>query len=160
MNRKTTHPRPKARRAQYGLGVIMAIAILVVLAALAGALVHFGTAQQIHSAQDMLTARAEAAVRAGSEWGQYQALQKKSCAANTTLDLRVETGFRVTVDCTQKPFREGESSAGNPRIVNVFTITATACNLAASCPPDNTDKTTATKPIYIERQRVTIVTDG
>ncbi|MDR1064625.1 MAG: hypothetical protein LBL48_11985 [Azoarcus sp.] len=141
--------------AQRGLGAVMAIVILVILASLAGALVRFGTTQQMTLAQDVLMARAEATIRAGSEWGQYQALQKKACASGTILDLRPETGFRAVVDCMQSSFNEGKTYLGAAQIVNVFTITVTACNSASSCP----DNSMATTPGYIERQRVTIVTD-
>ncbi|MDR1462164.1 MAG: hypothetical protein LBI68_03380 [Azoarcus sp.] len=155
MNPKTAVFLMKTPYAQGGMGAVMAIAILVVLASLAGALVRFGTAQQITITQDVLMARAEAAIRAGNEWGQYQALQKKACASSTTLDFRPETGFRAVVDCTKNSFNEGKDYAGVTQIVNVFTITVTACNSASSCP----DNSMATSPTYIERQRVTIVTD-
>jgi MSHA biogenesis protein MshP len=155
MNPKTALSHMKTADAQRGLGAVMAIVILLILASLAGALLRFGATQQISIAQDVLMARAEAALRAGSEWGKYQALQKNACASSATLDLRPETGFRIAVDCEKKSFNEGKTSLDVSRTVNVFTITATACNSVSSCP----DNSMATSPTYIERQRVTIVTD-
>lgn len=137
------------------MGAIMAIVILVVLAALAGALVRFGTTQQVTIAQDVLMARADAALRAATEWGQYRALQNKACTTGGTLDLRAETGFRVVVDCKKESFDEGKNNLGTPVTIGIFTITATACNSPTSCP----DSAMAISPAYIERQRVTIVTD-
>ncbi|MDR0701278.1 MAG: hypothetical protein LBF61_02535 [Azoarcus sp.] len=155
MNLEIMDSRIQTPHAQRGLGAVMAIVVLVVLAALAGALVRFGTTQQIGIAQDVLMARADAALRAGAEWGQYRALQNKTCETGKTLDLRTETGFRVAVDCAMKSFNEGKDSLGASMAVSIFTITATACNSPTSCP----DNAMATSPAYVERQRVTIVTD-
>ena len=155
MNRKAPPPHPATRHAQRGLGAVMAIVILVILALLAGALVRFGTAQQWASAQDTLSARAAAAIRAGSEWGQYRALQGGSCEPSTQLDLHAATGFWVRVDCERASYSEGEAAPGVSGTVNVFAITATACNSATACPDD----TMSTSPAYVEHQRVTVVTD-
>ena len=151
MNRKTMTRHPATRHAQRGLGAVMAIVILVILAMLAGALVRFGTAQQWGSAQDTLSARAGAAIRAGSEWGQYRALRGGACESGGKLDLRAETGFLVSVDCAVASFNEGEATP----VLKVFTITATACNSASVCP----DNAMSISPAYVEHQRVTVVTD-
>ncbi|MDR2259934.1 MAG: hypothetical protein LBE06_03160 [Azoarcus sp.] len=144
------------RRAQRGMGAVMAIAVLVILALLAGALVRFGSAQQLGAAQDVLLARAGAALRAGSEWGRYRALQQEgACGSGMQLDLRAETGFLAVVDCGVRAFGEGEDAGGNPVIVRVFTITTLVCNSAGACPDD----AMASSPAYIERQHVTVVTD-
>jgi hypothetical protein len=136
------------------MGAVMAIVVLVILALLAGALVRFGTAQQLGAAQDVLLAHAGAALRAGSEWGRYRALQDKTCG-KTPLDLRAETGFLAVVDCSVLPFVEGEDAEGKPVVVQVFTITTLVCNSTAGCPDD----TMASSPAYVERQHVTVVTD-
>jgi hypothetical protein len=136
------------------MGAVMAIAVLVILALLAGAMVRFGTAQQSGAAQDVLLARAGAALRAGGEWGRYRALQGGGCASEMQLDLRAETGFLAVVDCDARSFGEGVDAGGNPVVVKVFTITTRVCN-STVCP----DNAMASSPAYIERQHVTVVTD-
>lgn len=54
---------------QRGLGVIAAIVILVILAALAGFIVSVTTTQNVTFAQDVQGARAYQAAHAGIEWG-------------------------------------------------------------------------------------------
>ena len=134
---------------QLGFGVIAAIVILVVLAGLAAALVSTSNTQHLSAAQDVLAARAWQAARAGNEWGLNQALPNNAgvCAASTTLDLRADTGFFVTVSCRQFSFNE----AGSNRIF--FEITSTACPVNGC--PSNTPGTVATAN-YIERSRVVI----
>lgn len=134
---------------QRGFGAIVAIVILVILATVAAALVRLGTTQQVTSTQDILSARAWQAARAGSEWGLYQALRAGSCAGATTLDLRAATGFSVTVSCAQRSFNEGEQPAGVARITTTYSIEAVACNSAA-CP----DAALAATPGYVERKRL------
>lgn len=162
---------------QRGFGAIAAIVVLVILAALAAAIVSVGTSQHLTSAQDVLSARAWQAARAGNEWGLYQALQTTGTwadgAANdlcpaagtlghgtpvtTTLDLTAATGMRVTVtgDCWR--YNEGEDP-GPPvaaRQVRIYRITAVACP-AAACPV--TDATVAGIG-YVERTRVVLATN-
>lgn len=140
------------RNRQHGFGAIMAIVVLVILAALAGAMLRFGTVQQLTSAQDLLSARAWAAAGAGTEWGLHQALQSGWCdgaAVNQTLDLTAATGFRVRVDCTSRQYNEGESAPGVAATVRVYRIDAVACNSPAACPDD----AMATSPGYVERRR-------
>ena len=137
-------------KSQHGFGAIMAIVVLVILASLAAAMVKFSTTQQLTSAQDVLSARALAAARAGNEWGLFQALKGISgcLGATGTLDLRAATGFKVTVSCFSPPiYNEGGQS------IRIYQITSTACNSSASCP----DAAMATSPGYIERTRQVIV---
>jgi MSHA biogenesis protein MshP len=134
---------------QRGFGVIAAIVILVILAGISAALVRMGTTQQLTSTQDILSARALQTARAGNEWGLYQALSAGTCGGPTTLDLRAETGFAVTVTCSAKSFNEGESSPGVARVVTTYSIEAVACN-AGSCP----DAALAATPGYVERKRL------
>ena len=137
---------------QGGFGVIAAIVILVIFAILSAALVRFSTTQQVTAAQDILSARALQAARAGNEWGLYQALgPAASCAPSATLDLRAAIGFSVTVSCSSKTFNEGESAPGVPRVVTTYNIEAVACN-SASCP----DATLAATPGYVERKRLVV----
>lgn len=151
-----TSPSP---RSQQGLGAIAAIFVLVMLAALAAAVVRLGWAAQTTFAQDLQGARATQAAQAGIEWGLFKALQDgtwASCAGAQTVDLRTETGFRVTVTCSHDAFIEGETTAGAPRTVKVYTINAVACNgTAASCP----DNAMAASTNYVERMRQVMATD-
>lgn len=71
-------------RRQTGFGAIAAILILVILAALAAALMRIGTGQQLGSVQDLLSARAWQAAKAGNEWGLYQALHRLIVAPNAS----------------------------------------------------------------------------
>lgn len=137
------------RKHQQGFGYIAAIVIVVVLAMLGVAAMRLVTTQQTGSSQDILSARAWQAARAGTEWGMYRALQTKSCAGATTLPM--ENGFSATVECSEYAFTEGETSAGVAQHKKIYTITSTACN-AAACP--SPDAATVAGLEYTERRRV------
>jgi len=148
------------QRFQNGFGAIAAIVVLVILAALAGAIVKFGTAQQLGSAQDIESARAWQAAKAGTEWGLFQIFQPAgiwrtagNCnGAAQTLNLTAVNGFRVTVSCTATAnFVEGETADGIPRAVRGYRIEAVACN-STVCPDNNA----ATNASYVERARQVI----
>lgn len=87
---------------QRGFGVIAAIAILVILAGLAGFVVSISTTQAITFAQDIQGARAYLAARAGVEWGISRWLNTATCVSNTcsatppALPCSVD-GFSVSV---------------------------------------------------------------
>jgi len=157
--------RPHTRRhphshshSQRGFGAIAALIVLVVLAALAAAVVRFGSVAQSTSAQAVLASRALQAARGGTEWGLYQAFKGSwaTCAGTSqTLDLRTDTGFRVTVSCDSQVFNEGESAPGAPNKVRMYTITAVACNSTGACP----DNTRAGTPGYVERSRLVQASD-
>lgn len=145
------------RHAQRGFGAIAAIIVLVFLAALAAAMTRLGVSQHTSSAQDVLSARAWQAARAGTEWGLYQALKNDSCmAAATTLDLSAATGFWVSVTCAVNSYNEGETAAGAAQIVNVYTIGAVACNVSSGCPASGSQ---VAAPDYVERARQVIATN-
>ena len=153
---------PAARRGR-GLGVIAALLVLVMLSTLAAAIVRLTWTQQTTLAQDIDSARAFQAAYAGTQWGMYQALRGSwtACAGATqTLDLRSTMGVRVTVTCSSDSYNEGElaDGSGNPQTqtVRLYTITATACNGAAASCPDNAS---VTRPNYVERVRVSKVSD-
>jgi MSHA biogenesis protein MshP len=134
------------------MGAVAAIIVLVVLAALAAAVVRFGAVAQATSAQNIMSARASQAARAGTEWGLFQAFKGSwtTCTgASQTLDLTGSTGFRVTVSCDSRSYFEGETAPGTPRSVRIFTIDAVACSGGAACP----DNTAAAGPNYVERRR-------
>jgi MSHA biogenesis protein MshP len=143
---------------QRGFGAIAAIVVLVILAVLSAAMVSFSSVQQIGSAQDVMSAKAWQAARAGNEWGLYQALKGtwSSCSgASQSLDLTADTGFHVTVSCDSWLYSEGESAPGVAHTVRVYRIKSVACP-AATCPA--TDITVA-GPGYVERTRVVLATD-
>ncbi len=156
---------------QRGFGTILAIVVLVILAALAAAIVSLATTQQASATQDLLSARAWLAARAGNDWGLYQALRRTgiwywdpetflpatppcSTPQAQTLDLHADTGFWVSVSCSSQTFNEGESSPGVANKTTVYTIDAVACNSSARCP----DPDLSTSPNYIERRRQVIAT--
>jgi len=142
---------------QQGFGAIAAILIVVILAALAAAIVSISTTQQVTSAQDVMSARAWQAARAGNEWGLYKAFRDGVCVAapGNTLDLSADTGFHVTVHCESWPYNEGETVPGTPKVVQVFRVTAWACP-AATCPVKDTS---AAGIGYIQRTRMVLATD-
>ncbi len=143
---------------QRGFGVIAAIVVLVVLAALAAAIVRLAGSASSAGAQATLSARAQQAARAGTEWGLYQAFKGSwtACSgASQTLDLVADTGFRVTVSCDSRAYNDGETAPGTPRSLRVYTIDAVACNGGGAC-PDNARATTAG---YVERKRQVLATD-
>jgi MSHA biogenesis protein MshP len=140
------------RQDQRGMGAVAAIIVLVVLAALAAAVVRFGAVAQATSAQNIMSARASQAARAGTEWGLYQAFKGgwTTCSSvSQTLDLTASTGFRVTVSCDSRSYFEGETAPGTPRSVRIFSIDAVACSGSTVCP----DNTAAAGPNYVERRR-------
>lgn len=139
------------RSRQSGLGSIAAIVVLVALAALAAAIVRIGSTAQATLAQDVSGARAWQAARAGTEWGLYQALKGSwsNCSNQSqTLDLRADTGMRVSVSCSSQVYNEGEASPGVPQTVRLISVDAVACNSSA-CP----DNSLAVQAGYVERRR-------
>jgi MSHA biogenesis protein MshP len=144
-------------RAQRGFAAVLSIVVLVIMALLGAALVTIGTTAQYTSAQDVLSARALAAARTGTDVGLFKALSSttpadpwKSCSnLAQALDLRASTGFRVEVSCNSWTYNEGESAPGVPVVVRVYQITATACNSPTACP----DATMVSTPGYVERTR-------
>ncbi len=138
-----------------GLGAIAVIMVLVVLASLAAAVVRLGQQMQTQGTQGLQGTRAQAAARAGIEWGLYQAFKGTwtTCSsASQTLDLAADGGgLRVTVACDSRPFNEGESAPGVPAVVRVFTIDAVACSSSSAgtaCP----DAAAAVTQGYVERR--------
>ncbi len=150
------------RRHDQGLGALAALVVLVLLALLAASVVRLSVGAQAGTAQEVQGARAQAAVRAGIDWGLYMLLKAgwAGCSAvapqSQTLDLRSETGFRVTVSCTGTSYNEGETVPGTAATVRVYLLRAVACNgNAASCP----DNAAATGAQYVERQREVTVSN-
>lgn len=152
------HPRHARHRRARGLGAVAAVMVLVLLATLAAAIVRLGWTEQVTFAQDVDSARATQTANAGIQWGLYQVLRGSwtACVSPTqTLDLRAQNGFIVTVTCAYDEFSEGETAEGAPRSLRVYSVTATACNGASTCP----DSTRVGSPGYVERKRVVQVTN-
>jgi MSHA biogenesis protein MshP len=141
-----------------GFGAIAAMVVVVFLGVLAAAMMKIGVSQHTNSAQDVLSARAWQAARAGTEWGLYQALRNNACTAGTTLDLSSANGFRVTVSCSAKTYNEGEipGATGGVQTVTVFTIRAVACNVSGGCPASGAQ---VAAQDYIERAREVVATN-
>lgn len=149
-------------RQQAGFGIVAAMVVLVLLTVLGAAIVRLTWTQQISSAQDLESTRAQRAANSGAEWGLFQALKGtwSACGGvSQTLDLRTDLGMMVTVSCTSFAYVEGQSSAsgGTPtdlpsetsRTVRVYVIDAIACNSTTTCPANGM----VTSPGYVERRR-------
>jgi MSHA biogenesis protein MshP len=161
---------------QQGFGVIAAIIILVILAGLSAALVSIGTTQQTTAAQDVMSARAWQAARAGNEWGLYRALKgdwKEGAASDLcpaggalgpgapvsgALDLTADTGFHVTVTGECWRYNEGETVPGTAKTVLIYRIRAVACPVS-TCPASGADLAAVAGAAYVERTRVVLATN-
>jgi MSHA biogenesis protein MshP len=147
-----------SRTTAKGFGVMAALFVLVMLAGMAAAVVRLGWSQQTTFSQDILSAQANQAARAGVQWGIYQALKGTWTACGTatqTLDLQTPLGMWVTVTCSQTSYNEGESGVGTPTVVKVYNIEAVACNGLATCP----DNTAAVQPYYVERKQQAVLSN-
>lgn len=127
---------------QRGVGIVTAIFLLVVLAALAIAMVSVFTAQQATSALDVMGTRAYLAARAGAEWGVHRQRIGGACEPTVSFPLAAGTTlstFSVTVTCAQV------NQAAIP--INRFRVISTACNQPAggTCPNPNPG------PDYVQR---------
>lgn len=154
-----------AWRRQHGLGVIAAIVVLVILAALAAGIVAFSSGQQRASALDAQSVRAWQAAKAGNEWGVFQlgpsGVWRSGEAADpcpvglgagnkidaAPLDLTALTGFRVQVSVQCWRYNEGSSELRLYRVESIA-CNAPACDTAAD----------ASVAGYVERRRVVMVT--
>lgn len=130
----TTPPDSRSPARQRGLGMVMAIFILVVLAGLAAAVTSLTTLTQLGKALDEQGARVYQAARAATEWAALRILQMPApwpcgVAPGIDTDLTID-GWAVTVNCT-------ELAAGSSTEVGLgalYRITATACAPAAAGP--------------------------
>lgn len=119
------------RAHQEGFGIVSAIFVLVVLAALAAALVSVSSLQHAASALDLQSVRADQAARAGTQWGVSRILDTQAAPAaflpdcwsspeslTLTQDL---APFAVSVTCT------GPASGTElTRTIGMYRISATA----------------------------------
>jgi MSHA biogenesis protein MshP len=137
MNAPRRHGLPP-RRARGASGVLI-LAVLVVLSGLTA--YAFGLVSQASAglAGDHAQARAQAAARAGLDWGRWRVTTPATplCPATQNLAALPGTlaGFTVTVRC----------QAGPPRVEDgvtrrTYTLSATACSVPAggTCPSGST----------------------
>lgn len=137
---------------QRGIGAIVVLVVLVMLAGLAAALMRLSVSQSLGTAAAADLSRGLSTARSGVQWGAHQALKGPwgTCAGSTqTLDLTASTGMKVTVTCTSRLYNEGETSPGVTNTVRIYSINAVSCNgAAASCP----DGASSGRTGYIERE--------
>lgn len=138
--------RPRLQKLQRGLGIIAAIVILVIMAALGTFIMVLSTTQQYGSALDVDGARAYASALSGSEWGVAQAL-----AGNCNFGVASFGPFNnMTITVTGAVVATG--NAVEAGLGAICLVTATACNLPAggACPGNTAS------PNYVERQIIAL----
>jgi MSHA biogenesis protein MshP len=122
-----------------------AVFLVVVVGAFVGYLATQSNVQQSTITEDIQSARALQAARAGMEWGAYQLMQGgATCAAfPSTINFPGTSlsPFTASVTCSSVSSVEG----ANPALVT-YQIVSTACNIPA-CPNAATTAST-----YVERQ--------
>jgi MSHA biogenesis protein MshP len=135
-----------------GFAAPLAVFIIVMGLALAGAVAMLSGTQQAGIAVDVQGARAYQAARAGLEWGVHHVLRAggEDCASidgDTFSPGGGLSDFRVTLSCTQS------THTGGTAAITMYAIAANACTVAAgNCP-----LTTPASPGYAERElRVTV----
>lgn len=101
-----------------GFAIVSALFLIVALAALGAAILHFSSLQQVTGAQDIQGSRALAAARAGTEWAAAFVTANDACPASPA-SLTFDA-FNVSVTCSASGFTD-ESAA-----LKVFAVTSTA----------------------------------
>lgn len=136
------------RKPQHGFGVITAIMILVILAALAAAVVTLANTQALDEALDITATKTYFAAKSGIEWGAFQALRTTPASCPASATLAPIDSIAVTVNCQLLTANTTEIGTAA-----IYRITATACNLpTASVCPGNT-----AAPFYTERRIVALI---
>jgi MSHA biogenesis protein MshP len=134
--------RRARRRGQQGFLIMAAVFLVVVVGAFVGYLATQSTVQQVSAIEDLESARALQAARAGIEWGSYQVLRNASCAGtNLTFAGTSLAEFTATVTCTAS----GSLTEAGTTVV-IYKVTSNACNLTP-CP-----NTATTSPLYVDRE--------
>lgn len=132
---------------QMGFGLISALFLLVVIAALAGFAVTLSTTQSQGQALDIVKARAREAALAGIEWAAYNvSIQDanskwEGCARGSVVELgdSMPPFSRVTVDCAASSYRVGDAARW------VYEIEAIARTEGAAGDPNYVEQTIATR---------------
>ena len=143
------------RHRQQGSLLIAALFLIVGLGILIGYLSLVSSSSQTASIADLNSSRAYQTARTGAEWGIYQVMRNSGgsfasqCLAGTATPRNQTYGgtlaaFTATISCTSTTLTEGGGT------VVAYAIQSNACNVPAvsgACP-----NTTATSPLYVERQ--------
>lgn len=156
MKRMTGSFHPRRLRRSAGIGLVTAVFLLVVLAAVGVAAVRMFGAQQAGSSLDLDGARAYQAARAGIEWGLFQQLRNNSCAnASFAMPLDSVLGnFTVTVSCAAIAGPAPAAGSSAPPTTR-WRIVSVACNqpVGGRCldPRDPTDNP-GNNPDFVRRR--------
>lgn len=135
---RNVRPAMPAIARSRGVGLVTAIFLLVVIAALSVAMVTVFTTQQASSAMDVQGVRAYQAARSGLEWGVLKHARPDPC--NSTNSFAMDAGtslgtFTVTVTCT---YMDGpDTDSGDTEALDQRKVTVVACNApsaAGTCP--------------------------
>ena len=117
---------------QRGVSLATAILVLLMLAGAAAYIASMSGTQHAQSGMDAAGQRAYQAARSGAEFGVWNAIKNNACPAAQTLAAGSMAGtlspYTVTVACVVTNHTEAGVA------VQVYTLTATACN-RAPCPP-------------------------
>jgi MSHA biogenesis protein MshP len=146
------------RKRQRGFGIAAAIFILLVLAVLGAFIVSVSTTQHAGAALDVQGTDAYRAARSGIEWGVFRAITVPSCVSGNGTELGTLSGMQVTVVCDQVPPAQTDEVKPGGGTVELFTITATACNLPNAAAPRCPGTNNITNPNYVER-RITVMVE-
>lgn len=128
-----------ARRSQRGLSGLLVIAVLVMLGGLTTYSVGLVTSVHSGYARELSHSRARQAAAAGAEWGRYRINVPAAPACAALQSINTLPGalrpYTVTVRCALVA-NVNEAPAPFPPGINVYQITATACNLpvGGQCP--------------------------
>ena len=139
---------------QGGFLIIAAIFLIVVVGAFVGYLATQSNVQQLTSIDDLASARALQAARAGIEWGSFHVVRNTGdafvtgCRTGTTTKTLTFAGttlanFTTTLTCTSTAPSEGGVT------VYVYQLVSNACNITSSGACPNATTTSAT---YVDRE--------
>lgn len=143
------YPMKRRLSNQYGVSIVTAIFLLVVLAGLGVAIVSVSSGSQVSAALDVQGTRAFQAARAGVEWGLFRQLRPTlvpgTCFTTNTFALPAGSslaGFTVTVSCTLTT---------GPGTLERRQIIATACNQPGpGCPNPTSNSDYVQRVVQVE----------
>ncbi len=132
--------RAPARKDWGGFTMMLVLFILVGLSALGATLALISTRHHMGSAQELASAKAHQAARAGLEWATFKlarsATPQPACFAPQNISMGGElTGLTVSVSCTRNPATGGVGDG--PQSLAFYRVVANACNAPAvggACP--------------------------
>lgn len=119
------------RLKQQGFALILALFLLVVLAALGGAMATFSSTQHLNSAQDIQGSRAYWAARAGLEWAVVSILADPTrCADPVASPPSSIEGFTIAIRCNATSYQDGPTAILIYRFESIASL-GTSGNLGA-----------------------------